>query len=129
MLCSLFNVIITATIWVDVNLNNWVFVHLVCLQVNVTYSFNYTKNDEADAVKACAKLIKGRFDDISGGSGSLKGLETLKTIAPPGKAEITAAIGYTEADGFYCLDGKLLQDKTCGKSTEGASTLLGWNHM
>ena len=95
----------------------------------MTYSFNYTKNDEADDVEACAKLIKDRFDDISGGSGALKGLEKLKTIVPTGKAEITAAIGYTETDGFSCLDGKLLQDKTCGKSTEGASTLLEWSHM
>jgi len=94
----------------------------------VTYSLNYTKNDEADTVEACAKLIKGRFDDI--GSGSLKGLEKLKAIKPDGKDEITAATGYTdEADGFSCLDGKLQQDKTCGKSTEGASKLLEWSHM
>ena len=93
----------------------------------MTYSLNYTKNDEADTVEACAKLITDRFVDISGKS--LIGLEKLKTIAPTGKDKITAAIGYTEADGFSCLDGKLLQDKTCGKSTEGASKRLEWSHM
>ena len=95
----------------------------------MTYSLNYTKNDDSDTVEVCAKLIRDRFGDISGGSGSFEGLEKLKTIAPPGKAELTAVIAYTEADGFSCLDGKLLLDKTCGKSTEVASTLLGWSHM
>ena len=92
----------------------------------MTYSLNYTKNDEADTVETCAEQIRKRFVGISG---SLIGLEKLKQIEPTGKTEITAANGYIEADGFSCLDGKLLQDKTCGKSTEGASTLLEWSHM
>ena len=93
----------------------------------MTYSLNYTKNDNQKAVGECAKIIRGRFVGIS--SSILKGLEKLKTIEPVGKLNITAAISYIETDGFSCLDGKLLQGNTCGKSTEGASKLLEWSHM
>jgi len=93
----------------------------------VTYSLNYTNNHNQKALEECAKIIRSRFVGIS--SGTLIGLEKLKTIEPPGKVNITAANSYIETDGFSCLDGKLLQGNTCGKSTEGASKLLEWSHM
>jgi len=82
---------------------------VVCLQVKIVYSVSYTGKDN---IKACAAIVKTRFEGIGG---SLVGAQALAKIQPTGREELTVLNIRTNVNDFKCPEGEQLQHNQCGK--------------